>query len=196
MENDKIHLVIGFLNSLVPLNQEDKEMFISVCKERKCKKGEFILEQGKTAKEVAFVVKGIFRVFQIVNEKELTSYFSYSERNPFVSSFPSFLMQKQSVEFIEAIEDSEVLVISYKDLNKIYLESKNFERIGRLLAERNYLLAIERIQSLQYQSANDRYEMFLKIYPTLLNRIPHHYIASYLGIAPESMSRIRRQIKS
>ncbi|MBQ0740731.1 Crp/Fnr family transcriptional regulator, partial [Aquimarina celericrescens] len=68
----------------------------------------------------------------------------------------------------------------------------SFNTFGRLIAEFNYVLAIERIESLQYQSASERYDIFIKCYPNLLNLIPHHYIASYLGVTPESLSRIRK----
>lgn len=188
--------IISLLNNIHPLNEIERDTLQKELKTRKISKGEYFIKPNQVATEIAFVLKGIMRVYQIVDGKELTSYFSYAERNPFVSSYPSFLQQIASYEYVEAIEDCELAVLSYDSLIQLYLQSKNFETVGRLMAERNYLLAIERIQSLQYHSANDRYEMFLKIYPTLLNRIPHHYIASYLGIAPESMSRIRRQIKS
>ncbi|MFM7023262.1 MAG: Crp/Fnr family transcriptional regulator [Flavobacteriales bacterium] len=182
------------LNGISPISSKDTKILGENSTLRSVKKGEFILKEGQIAREIGFVLSGIFRVYQLVDGKEFTSYFNYSERNQFVSSFPSFLKQNNSFENIEALEDSEVLTVNFQQLNFLYQTSKNFERLGRIMAENNYLLSMERIQSLQYQSASDRYRIFMEIYPGLLNRIPHHYIASYLGITPESMSRIRKDL--
>lgn len=182
------------LNLISPVEETDIQFLLQNSKELSLKKGEFLLKEGQTAKSIYFVIDGVFRIYQNVNGKEVTSYFSYADRNPFAASFPSFLTQSSSNEYVEAIEAASVVSISYDQLNNLYESSKSFERLGRILAEKNYLLAIERINSLQYQSAGDRYNIFMKIYPGLLNRIPHHYIASYLGVTPESLSRIRKEL--
>src|SRR6185503_18854812 len=114
-------------------------------------------------------------------------------RNHFVADFSSFLTRKPARENIHALEDCELALISQKDLEKLYSESFAFQKLGRLIAEYNYVLAVERIYSLQHESALERYNHLLEIYPNLINRVPHHYIASYLGITPESLSRIRKE---
>lgn len=109
-----------------------------------------------------------------------------------VTSFQSFLTDEPSKEYIEALEASEIILISKIDLQNIFDASHSFERLGRKLAEFNYLLALKRIESLQTDSATDRYNSFLEVYPGLINQIPHHYVASWLGITPESLSRVRK----
>ena len=185
-------VITKFLHTIEPLTLAEEKYLANALTFKHLKKGQILVKPNQIAKEIAFVISGVMRVYQIVDGKELTSYFSYSERNPFVSSYPSFLQQKAAKEYVEAIEDCEVIILSHYHLQNLYSSSKTFEKIGRLLAEKNYLLAIERIESLQYKTAADRYKMFMNIYPGLLNRIQHHYIASYLGIAPESLSRIRK----
>lgn len=182
------------LNRISPVEETEIAFLLQNSRELSLKKGEFLLKEGQAAKSIHFVIAGVFRVYQNVDGKEVTSYFSYADRNPFAASFPSFLTQSPSDEYVEAIEAASVVSINYDQLNKLYTSSKSFERLGRILAEKNYLLAIERINSLQYQSAGDRYNIFMEIYPGLLNRIPHHYIASYLGVTPESLSRIRKEL--
>ena len=85
------------------------------------------------------------------------------------------------------------MLISYNDLHRLYEQSIHLQKLGRLMAEFNYTLAMERIYSLQHHSARQRYEQLLDIYPNLINHVPHHYIASYLGITPESLSRVRKE---
>ena len=192
----KINFLHQTLNQISLVSEKEVGFLLENSKEITLEKGEFLLKEGQTARSIYFVLSGVFRVYQNIDGKEVTSYFSCSERNPFAASFPSFLTQSPSCEYVEAIESSSVFSIRFDQLNKLYESSKNFERLGRILAEKNYLLAMERINSLQYQSAGDRYNIFMKIYPGLLNRIPHHYIASYLGVTPESLSRIRKDLAS
>jgi CRP-like cAMP-binding protein len=155
-------------------------------------KGDFILKQNQVSKTLKFVLSGVYRVYQLKDGKEITSYFNYEERNPLVASFVSLLKNEPSTEYIACIIPGKVLSISYSDWQELYKTSLELNIFGRLMAEKNYLLAIQRIESLQYQNASERYELFLKLYPNLLNQIPHHYISSYLGITPESLSRVRK----
>jgi len=157
MDNEYEKL-IQFISNFVVLSETDIENLITRLSTKKYSKGAIIVRQGQVCKSLNFVISGIYRVYQIKDGKEITSYFNYNSRNQLVASFTSLLKGQPSTEIVECI----------------------------------VLLAIERIESLQYKSASERYEIFMKLYPDLLNMIPHHYIASYLGVTPESLSRIRK----
>ncbi|MEM6345969.1 MAG: Crp/Fnr family transcriptional regulator [Bacteroidota bacterium] len=156
-------------------------------------KGAHFLSLGQTCDKIGLLTKGILRAYYPVGEREVTSYFNFLPRNPIVAGFTSLLTQKPATEALQALEDCELLYVTYKQLQYLYQSSQNFERLGRIMMEQNYIASVKRIQSYQTQSAADRYQHLLSKYPNLLNRIPHHYIASYLGITPESLSRIRKQ---
>ena len=184
--------LLQFIAGTVKLSAKDENSLSSKLTIEQFEKGNLILQQDKVCKNLKFVISGVYRVYQLKEGKEITSYFNYKERNPFVASFISLLTGKPSTEIIECIVPGELITISYQDWTNLYQISHELTTFGRKMAEYNYVLAIERIESLQYQSATDRYQIFLRHYPSLLNQIPHHYIASYLGITPESLSRIRK----
>jgi CRP-like cAMP-binding protein len=177
------------------VSQLSEETVLALSKELKpvsIKKGAYFLRAGQVSTSVGLIKEGVFRVFYLSNDKEHTSYFNVETRNPFVAAFTSFLKQEPSKESIQALEDCTVLTLTYSALQKLYATYPEMERLGRLLAEQNYLLAMERIYDLQQQKADFKYNKFMELYPGLLNRIPHHYIASYLGVTPESLSRLRK----
>jgi len=186
--------LFDFIAHTVKLQEADVIKIASKLSIEDYSKGDFILKQNQTSKSLKFVLSGVYRVYQLQDGKEITSYFNYEERNPLVASFVSLLAQAPSTEFIECIVPGKVISIVYSDWQELYTTSLELNIFGRLMAEKNYLLAIQRIESLQYQSATERYELFLKLYPDLLNQIPHHYISSYLGVTPESLSRIRKSL--
>ncbi len=187
-----IQPLINFISQYVVLTDTDLELISSEFSEKTYKKGNFIVKETQTCRHLQFVIYGIYRVYQVNDGKEITSYFSYTDRNPFVASFVSLLTEQPSKETVECIDDGILLSIPYTTWQSFYAKSEAINTFGRKMAELNYVLAMERIASLQYKSATDRYALFMKIYPNLLNLIPHHYIASYLGITPESLSRVRK----
>ena len=185
--------LIETLQQFTKLSDNELNTLSSLMEARQVKKGEHYLQQGQVCHHLGFLAKGIMRVYHLANDKEYTSYFNFGERNPFVSSFSSFITRKPSQESIHALEDCDLLVISYEHLQKLYEESFGLQKMGRMIAEYNYTLAMKRIYSLQHFTAQERYNELLVIYPNLVNQVPHHYIASYLGITPESLSRIRKE---
>ena len=187
-----IEKLFQFISRTVVLSQEDKKILTDKLSLTSFAKGDVLLTSGQQCKKLGFVISGIYRVYKIENGKEITSYFNYAERNPVVAAFVSVLTTTPSKETIECIDPGTLLMIVYDDWKGLYAQSHAINTFGRIMAEFNYVLAMERIESLQHQSATDRYEAFLRLYPNLLNLIPHHYIASYLGITPESLSRIRK----
>ena len=192
MDVNQYQKLFDFITKTVQLQDVDVLKIDSKLAIEDYDKGDFILKQNQISKTLKFVLSGVYRVYQLKDGKEITSYFNYEERNPLVASFVSLLTNKPSTEFIECIIAGKVISISYSDWQELYKTSLELNVFGRLMAEKNYLLAIQRIESLQYQNASERYELFLKLYPNLLNQIPHHYISSYLGITPESLSRVRK----
>jgi len=183
--------LLSFIQSKTPLTPQDKALIQRITTIESFQKGDQIVKSGETCTTLKFVVSGIYRVYKLEDGKEITSYFNCNDRNPFVASFVSLLRKRPSTEIVECIEAGELLSIRYDDWLTAYTRSERLNTFGRLMAEFNYVLAMERIEALQYHNATERYESFLKLYPQLLNRIPHHYIASYIGVTPESMSRIR-----
>ncbi|HLP20005.1 MAG TPA: Crp/Fnr family transcriptional regulator [Chitinophagales bacterium] len=188
--------LIHTLHHFVKLSQPELDMLATVMQPVQIAKGDYFLRQGKVCNQLGFLVSGVMRVYHLANDKEYTSYFNFGNRNPFVSSYSSFLSRTPSQENIHALEDCELVQITYDDLQKLYDQSLEFQKLGRLIAEYNYTLAVERIYSLQHCTAQQRYVQLLQLYPNLVNAVPHHYIASYLGITPESLSRIRKELAS
>jgi CRP-like cAMP-binding protein len=113
-----------------------------------------------------------------------------------VASFGSLLTGYPSNEFIECIVPGQLVKYTYVPWAELYTQHAGLNTFGRIMAQNSYLMGLDRIAQLQYQQASQRYEAFLKMYPQLLNLIPHHYIASYIGVTPESLSRIRKNTMS
>lgn len=193
METSPCDILFDFIGKTVNISSEDKQRIQNLVTIASYDKHTVIIKEGQVCKRLRFVVSGVYRVYRIENGKEITSYFNYESRNPFVASFVSLLTGFPSQEIVECILPGMLLSIPYEDWKFLYDISPTLNTYGRRMAEYNYVLAMERIESLQYKSATDRYDSFMKLYPTLLNLIPHHYIASYIGITPESLSRIRKQ---
>lgn len=191
---EQLEHLIGFIERKVALRDEDNAILEKIVRLESFQKGDELVRFGETCTKLRFVISGIYRAYKLEDGKEITSYFNYQNRNPFVASFVSLLTKEPSDETVECIEDGALLTINYSDWLDAYATSERLNTFGRVMAELNYVLAMERIEALQFHTATDRYEAFIKHYPQLLNLIPHHYIASYIGVAPESLSRIRKEL--
>ena len=178
-----------------PISQEDWDFALSKSKIIHLKKGDYWVQEGSTCQYIGFVITGVFRVFSTVEGKEIIAHFSFERRNPVLSAYTSFINQMPSLESIQALEDSSLLVLHHEHLQNLYQEKPIFERLGRLLIEQMYVLAKMRIYDLQHKTATERYAELLEKYPQIINRIAQHHVASYLGIAPESLSRLRKKLQ-
>lgn len=181
------------LNQFSALNDNDWMLLQKELRMKHYKKGDFFVKEDQICTTIGFLNQGIARAYYQIDGKEITSYFNAGTRNTFVGSFTSFISRKPSFENVHFLEDTELLLLEYDQLQQLYENSAGIQQMGRIIAEYNYVLSMERIYSLQHDSALKRYNDMLKIYPGLLNQIPHHYIASYLGITPESLSRVRKE---
>jgi len=152
-------------------------------------KGSFLIMEGKICDHIYFLEKGCLRGYYNLDGKEITYWFAFE--NNFVTSFFSFITRKPCVECIQLVEDCTLWAISYDDLQKLYDTHPDIERLGRLMNERYYVMLEERFVSNHFKEARERYENLITNAPHIVQRIPLGYIASYLGITQETLSRIR-----
>ena len=156
---------------------------------------EFLLKEDEYCDKLCFLLNGYLRAYKIDNNgDEKTLYFNFTGRNRFVSDFQSFITQKKSNTFIQAITESELITIKREDLYSLYDKHPTIERLGRLVAEQNYLASLERIESLQNMTAKERYNKIFVNYPNLFLNVPNKYIASYLGVDSKYLSRIKKNV--
>jgi CRP-like cAMP-binding protein len=155
-------------------------------------KGDYWLEAGQVCNWVGFIIKGLTKTSYIRDGQDVVA--DFANASMFVTEYASFVSQRPSKMSIQALEDCRVLGMSYASLQQLYSLGPNAERMGRLIAEWLYVAFLERVMSLQVESPEERYHLFTEQYPQLMQRIPLYMIASYLGITPESLSRIRARI--
>ena len=182
-----------FLKSIVPLSDQEFENYRQYFKARTLPRNSYFAEIGKTSNEAAFIKKGLLRTYYI-NEKyeEVTSCFC--EENNLTASYKSFISQQPSELSIQAVEDTELITISYTDLQNLYQQSPIWQNIGRTIAERQYMVMEQYASVLCNETAKQKYLRLLKEQPSIINKVSIKDMASYLGITRRTLSRIRKEI--
>lgn len=174
------------------LTEEDCLLFEPHLKVKTYLPKALFLEEGKVCSEIGFIVKGCFRVYYLSEGKEINIHFAFEE--DFITEYGSFLQGKPSRYFIQALEESQIVAFSAAALQKIYTQSHNWERFGRIMAEQSYQVAKQRTESFLFLNGEQRYLDLLRQRPSIFERVPLYHIASYLGLERESLSRLRRKI--
>lgn len=181
------------LKEEIGLTEGECEDFSTKLNRKKFKAKTPIVREGNIAKSLYFIESGLLRTYHLQEGKEINTYFACDKQ--FISTFSSFINQTASFEILETIEESIVYELPYHTLAKLYLESRKFEKLGRILAEKNYLCVLDRAYTMQTKTAKQKYLDFIKTYDKkIIQRVPQYQIASFLGIAPESLSRVRKEI--
>jgi CRP/FNR family transcriptional regulator, anaerobic regulatory protein len=187
--------LINYFNNLIPLNDEETELVSSYFKPRLYRKRQYILQEGDICNQFSFVVRGCLRMYK-VDEKGNTHIIQFASENWWMIDIGSFHGRKPSELNIDALEDTMVLQISYDNLIALYTQVAKFDRIFRVLIENSYVTLQNRLLQNISSTAEDRYNSFIEVYPHLSNRLPQTQIASFLGITPEFLSRLRnRRVK-
>ena len=151
-----------------------------------------LIAEGQIARELFFINQGCVRLYYNRDGEDVTG-FIFLE-NLFATSADSFLQQSPSTQIIETLEDCELLVIDFQSMQQLYDYSVNFQIMGRKLAEQRLVNAQQVLSSYILDSPEERYKKLLVTQPAWIRRVPQHYIASFLGITPVSLSRIRKRI--
>ncbi len=179
----------------IKLNDSEKEICKALFSPKKLRRRQYILQQDDICKNLIFVEKGILRSYSIDN-KGNEHIIQFAPEGWWISDVYSFLTGEAAVYNIEAIEDSELLLISKSSLDELYERLPKFERYFRLLSQANMVATHRRLTSTLSASADEKYLRLLSAYPNIVARVPQHMIASYLGITPETLSRVRKRIVS
>ena len=184
--------LINFFEKYGRISESTKTELTSRFKPKGVKKGTLLLSQGEISRYIYYVSKGCLRLYYMVDGIEITVWFSFENNSAIELS--SFLSESPSEYYLEAIEDSEILFLNKSELASLYLTHPEMERIIRIFWEDVILNLLKRFTALQRDSAEKRY-LDLVNQPGYLQRIPQKYLASYIGVTPTSLSRIRRNIR-
>jgi CRP-like cAMP-binding protein len=187
--NTELEPLLNLFNALHPIG---KRVGIYLQKNIYCcavKKGDFLVKAGEVCDSIYFIRKGVLRGFITEDDKDITTWLTIE--NEVVATITGFLLQKPTMENIQAIEDCELLAIRWEDLDRLYIKYPSFNIVGRKLTEQYYMYAENRAYITRLHDAEKKYEILMQLYAHLLNRIPLKYIASFLGITIETLSRVR-----
>lgn len=172
-----------------PLTENTKADFKQAAELFTLEKSTILIREGEHVSKTYFIVKGAARAFYLKDGKDITDWFAFE--NEFITSIDGFFQGTPSSYFIELLEPTTFLEISMQNINKLCNKHHDFDRLGRMITTRIMLQLRSRIVSIQFESAQQKYESLLKIRPYITQRVPLTHIASYLGITLETLSRIR-----
>ena len=184
--------LIHFIKQIVPFADEEIQYIQHLFVEKSLKKGEFWVKEGEFNSGIVFVNKGMLRSYFVKEEVEKT--FDLVIENQIVTATECYSTGLPSTDFIQAVEDSYLSVISKDNLEILYSKSSKWERVGRVIFEYYTLEQEIRIRSFIAETAQERYESLATEQPELMQRTPQIYLANFLGITPQSLSRLRRKI--
>lgn len=183
------------MDTFVTFTDAEWALFAQQLYQRDLRKRETLVASGQVCSEICFILSGSFRFFFTKDGTEISNYFCF--QGELVSSYQSFLKRAPSFPAIQALEAATLLCFSHAGLQELLqnpLVAPKMERFGRMVAEYLVCCYEERMVSFITLNPEERYRQLLEKQPDLLQRIPQHYVANYLGITPVSLSRIRKRL--
>ena len=187
--------ILDNIKRYVPLNEDDEKQFSSIIRTTKVKRRQFIVQPNFVCSHQTYVLQGAFRSY-FVNDAGVDHTIQFAIEDWFISDFNSYINQTPASLFVEALEDSIVQQIEYNDVEKLCDQNPKFERFFRLVAQKSFAFSQRRVLSNLGKSAEERYLEFENLYPSIIQRVPQYALASYLGMSPEFLSKIRKRIIS
>ncbi|GAA3982956.1 Crp/Fnr family transcriptional regulator [Mucilaginibacter dorajii] len=182
---------VEYLREKGTLTTKELELLANASVQKRVRKNQYLLEEGEVSDFIGFVVKGSFRLFRLSSDGE-EHVMRFAIENWWISDFISFMSGQPSFCYIEALEDSELIRFTKEKWDLLLEAAPNFKQIIDNLTARNFEAHQNRIYINISETAEVRYENFVKQYPALYNRIPLYMIASFLGLTRETLSRVRK----
>lgn len=183
--------LLTVIRQFIPLDAAGEATVKTLFKPHRINSGDHFLRADEVCQYVGFVSGGLLRYYVLDDGVEHT--YDFSPEQTFVCNYESFLTQTPSTRHIQAIEPTTLWRIHYDDLQQLYDQLEHGQRFGRLIAERLFVDTLQKLTSFYRETAEQRYEHFLRLFPGLVERVPQYVVASYVGIKPQSLSRIRAQ---
>lgn len=183
------------LNNKVRLTEEEQAQIKSYLTFKKLRKKQYLLQEGDVCKVIAFIEKGALRAYS-VDDNNHEHIIQFGLEGWIISDLYSFLTGEPAVYNIDAIEDAELVLISKSAHEELLRTMPKYETFTRLNITGAYLAMQRRLTSIISSPVEERYQEFLALYPHIAQRVPQHMIASYMGLTPETLSRIRKRISA
>jgi CRP-like cAMP-binding protein len=174
------------------LKMEDLMELISICKFQNIPKNEHFIKAGDTTKKVGFIISGLIRFYHLKDGEEYNIIFK--KEFEMASSFESIILNQPSSYSFEVLEDTQMMVFDYNEMEEIFAKNHQLERFGRYFIQQELAQAVKIYEGHLFYSPEERYLKFIEKYPDLMNRVPLKHLSSFLGITPVSLSRIRKRI--
>lgn len=179
------------INEKIPLTESEQEQFKAYLKPKKLRKRQFLLQEGDVCKHTAFVEKGMLRSYS-VDEKGVERILQFAPEGWYIADLYSFITGEPSTLNIEALEDSELVLISNASLEELRMKVPKFLQFSFLQMQNAYVALQRRLFDMVNLSTEEKYTKLVATYPHIIRRVPQHMIASYLGLTAETLSRIRK----
>ncbi|SFF34621.1 Crp/Fnr family transcriptional regulator [Pedobacter antarcticus] len=192
-QEDMIDILFKHIQDKVSLTEMDKELIKPFFIEKKLRRKQYLLQEGDVCKYLSFVASGLIRTYN-VDEKGDEHMSVFGWEGWWISDFNSFLSGEASVFNIDAIEEAELLLISLSNYEALTLAVPVMDRYFRILYQNSLVTKEKRLMSSITHNAEEKYVQLINSNPQIIERIPQNLIASYLGIAPETLSRIKKKL--
>ena len=188
-------LLFFHLEEKVTLSDKEKQDISGFFTYKRIRRKQYILQEGDICKSYVFITKGLLKSYRL-DEKGNEHITVFGWEGWWISDFKSFLKQQPATLFIDAVEDTELLVISREDYEQLTLAVPIMNRYFRILYENSLITKDERLISQNSYTAEEKFQRLMNYNPEIIHRVPQHLVASYLGLAPATLSRIRKRLTS
>lgn len=186
-----MHSIKTSIQQLINISDTEMEVFTEKMHIKTFSKNDFICRPGEPADEIYFINKGLLRLLITDNAgNDISVHFALE--NQFLADYSSFILKEKTAYFIQAIEESEIVIIPRSAIAWGYRNLKEGEKMGRLIAEHYFIYQDNRVKDMYARSPKERYDNITEIFPNIHNRVPQHMIASYLGISSVHLSRLKK----
>lgn len=186
------NLILNNIAKHIALDRREQEHFLGLLSTKKLKKKQFLLQEGDVCRHSAFVVEGCLRGYT-VDGNGFEHILQFAPPDWWIGDMYSLLTQKPGNLYIDALEETEVLLLSKTDQEQLYLDIPKFERFFRIITENSLVANRQRLLDNLSLSAMERFALFCRQYPTLIERLSQKQIAAYIGVTPEFLSKLKSE---
>ncbi|UQB69231.1 Crp/Fnr family transcriptional regulator [Epilithonimonas zeae] len=184
-------IFLKYLTDKIELSDPEMQLIESVCKTKKLRKKQFLFQEGEVWHYNAFICRGLVKTFSIA-ENGTEHIINFAPENYWTGDRESLINGTPSRLNIDAIEPTELILIEKADFEKLCAEIPQLNQMVNQIIQKSFIVSQDRILATISFTAEEKYQSFLNKYPDIVNRIPQHMIASYIGITPETLTRLRR----